>query len=232
MQNEFRIYTTRVKICCISSLHEAELAIRYGAHSIGLVSEMPSGPGVIPEERIAEIAAATPPGVTSTLLTSRSSATGIISQQRRVAVNAIQICDRLAEGTHQQIREALPGVALVQVIHVVGESSIKEAIDIAPHVDAILLDSGNPDQAVKELGGTGRCHDWDLSKRIRDAVDIPIFLAGGLNAGNAAAAIENLKPYALDVCSGVRTNGKLDEGKLAAFMDAVRSRNTTKVWRF
>jgi len=210
-----------VKICCIGSIEEARLAIRYGAAAIGLVSEMPSGPGVIPEQLIAEIAAAVPPGVASFLLTSRQSAPEIIDQQRRLRVNTIQLCDRLVDGTYGDLREALPGIALVQVIHVTGDESVTEAVRVAPSVDALLLDSGNPSLATKELGGTGRRHDWRLSRRIRESVAVPVYLAGGLQAGNVAEAVATVGPFGVDVCSGVRTNGDLDEAKVSAFFRAV-----------
>lgn len=213
----------RVKICCINSIEEARLAVRYGAAALGLVSEMPSGPGVIPEWLIAEIAAIIPPGVASFLLTSCQSADAIIDQQRRCRTNTIQICDRLPDSEYRRLREALPGVALVQVIHVTGKEAIAEAVRVATLVDGILLDSGNPRSAIKELGGTGRCHDWKISRRIRESVGVPIYLAGGLRAENVAQAIEAVQPFSVDVCNGVRTEGRLDEVKLAAFFGAVRA---------
>jgi len=213
---------TRVKICCIRSVAEAELAVRSGASAVGLVSAMPSGPGVISEERIARIAATIPPGVASFLLTSLQSASAIIEQQKRLCVNTLQLCDRLVEGTYGELRQSLPGVSLVQVIHVRGEDSLAEAMEVAPAVDAILLDSGNPQSAVKQLGGTGRRHDWNLSRRIRESVRAPIYLAGGLRPENVAEAIDTVQPFSVDVCSGVRTHDRLDESKLAAFFDAVR----------
>jgi phosphoribosylanthranilate isomerase len=211
--------TPRVKICCISSVEEAWLAIRYGASALGLVSEMPSGPGVIPESLIAEIAAVVPPGVATFLLTCKQDVSSIIAQQRRCGVNTIQICDRLEEGSYDEMRAAMPGISLVQVIHVGGEESIEEAMFVREHVDAVLLDSGNQSLAVKELGGTGRAHDWSISARIRQRLDVPVFLAGGLKAENVREAVEQVRPFGVDLCSGVRTNGKLDEEKLAAFFE-------------
>src|SRR5690349_21551699 len=210
----------RVKICCMASVEEAWLAIEAGASAVGLVSAMPSGPGPIPEELIAEIAATIPPGVSSFLLTCLQDATSIIAQQRRVRVNTIQICDRLTKGSYQDLREALPGISLVQVVHVTGPEAVDEAIAVAPHVDAILLDSGNQSLAVKELGGTGRVHDWTLSRKIRESIEVPLFLAGGLNPANVAAAIREVQPFGIDVCSGLRTNGHLDREKLKNFFAA------------
>ncbi len=211
----------RVKVCCIASVEEAWVAIRAGASALGLVSAMPSGPGVIAEQQIAAIARRVPPGVASFLLTSARDTATIIAQQRRLRVDTLQIVDMLADGTYDDLREALPGISLVQVIHVVGPESLAEAVHLAPHVDALLLDSGNPALAVKELGGTGRVHDWQVSRAIRAAVAVPVFLAGGLHAGNVAEAIRQVGPYGLDLCSGVRSDGALDPAKLAAFFAAV-----------
>lgn len=211
----------RIKICCISSVKEAALAVAYGADALGLVSAMPSGPGVISDELAREIAASVPPAVASFLLTSRQSASGIIEQQRFVRSNTLQIVDRLTDGTYQNLRDALPGIALVQVIHVQNEDSFAEALQVAPEVDALLLDSGNQTLAVKLLGGTGRTHDWKISRRIVEAVRKPVFLAGGLNAENVREAVETVQPFGLDICSGVRTDGKLDERKLSNFFEQV-----------
>lgn len=207
----------RIKICCINSLDEARMAIAHGAAAIGLVSAMPSGPGVIAEDVIATIAARVPPAVASFLLTSRQDVAEIIAQQRRCRVNTIQICDRLERGSHRDLRAAMPGIALVQVIHVTDEAAITEARAVAPYVDGLLLDSGNQALPVKELGGTGRVHNWDISAAIRAAVEVPVFLAGGLTPANVAAAVRQVQPFGVDVCSGVRTGGALDAVKLAAF---------------
>lgn len=197
------------------------MAVNAGASALGLVSAMPSGPGVIGEEQIAEIAAQTPPAVSTFLLTSLQDADAIIAQHRRCGTNTIQICDRLEKGNYKDLHQAMPGIKIVQVIHVTGEESLKEAIRIAPQVDALLLDSGNQNLAVKELGGTGRTHNWRISTRIRESVSIPIFLAGGLNPDNAREAFRSVSPYGLDLCSGVRTSGKLDSIKLRSFFAAL-----------
>lgn len=192
------------------------LAIEHGAAALGLVSAMPSGPGVIAEDRIAEIAAGVPPPVATFLLTSRQDVNSIIEQQRRCRTNTIQIVDRLTHGSYEDLRRELPGISIVQVVHVVGEESVEEAILAAEHVDAILLDSGNPALATKELGGTGRRHDWTLSRRIREQIGIPVFLAGGLKPENVRQAVDEVGPFALDICSGVRSDGRLDTQKLRA----------------
>ena len=213
---------TRIKICCIASEEEAALAIAMGASAIGLVSRMPSGPGPIPEARIRDIARIVPPGIATFLLTSETTAEPIIAQQRYCGTNTLQLVDEVEPGVHAVLRAALPGIKIVQVIHVRDENAVAEARQVSPQVDALLLDSGNPSLATKELGGTGRAHDWAVSRRIRDAVQVPVYLAGGLNPLNVGKAIGQVQPFGVDVCSGLRTDGRLDAEKLEQFMRVVR----------
>ena len=213
-----------VKICCISSVAEAQLAVQCGAAVLGLVSAMPSGPGVIDDARVAEIAAAVAPPTETFLLTPRTRAEAIAAQHREAGTTALQLVDHVPHDELRQLRTLCPGVKLVQVIHVLGEASIAEAVAVAPFVDALLLDSGNPHLAVKELGGTGRRHDWATSRRIRDAVwPRPLFLAGGLRTDNVAEALATVLPHGLDLCSSVRSDGRLDALKLQAFFAAVQA---------
>jgi phosphoribosylanthranilate isomerase len=211
-----------VKICCISSTREADLAIKYGASAIGLVGKMPSGPGVISDELITEIAAGVPGYIDTFLLTSETTAEGIINHQRKVNTSTIQIVDRIDTEAYRTLRNKLPAIKLVQVIHVLDENSVSEAAKFSEYADALLLDSGNPGLAVKQLGGTGRTHNWELSLKIREAVNVPIYLAGGINPANVKDAFNFVKPYGIDLCSGVRTAGMLDEAKLKEFFDEVK----------
>jgi phosphoribosylanthranilate isomerase len=211
----------RVKICCIRSTDEAHLAIRHGASAIGLVSAMPSGPGSIDENVIADIAAMMPPPIATFLLTCLTDADAIIDQQRRCGTNTLQLVDAVALDAYPKLRRALPGICIVQVIHVHDDESVREACAIAPHVDALLLDSGNPALPVKELGGTGRVHDWTLGRRIVNECGKSVFLAGGLRADNVASTVTSVQPFGVDLCSGVRSDDHLDETKLAAFFAAI-----------
>ncbi len=211
----------KVKICCINSIAEAKMATSYGASAIGLVGRMPSGPGPIEDELIKSIAITIPPPIATFLLTCETSAEQIINHHQRTFTNTIQLVDELHEKEYALIKKALPAIKLVQVIHVIDEGSVEQAIKVSENVDAILLDSGNPKLTIKELGGTGRTHDWKLSRKIKESINIPLFLAGGLNAENVRQAIDVVNPYGVDVCSGVRTNGQLDENKLKAFFEKV-----------
>ncbi|MEI6088355.1 MAG: phosphoribosylanthranilate isomerase [Bacteroidota bacterium] len=211
----------KIKICCISSLQEAKMAIEFGASALGLVASMPSGPGTIDDALILEIARTIPPPIATFMLTCETSASEIIEHHHRTRTNTIQMVDELLEGSYNDIKLAIPSIKLVQVIHVIDESSVDEAIEIAEHVDALLLDSGNPKAMIKELGGTGRTHNWGLSRKIVEQSKVPVFLAGGINANNVKIAIEEVNPFGIDLCSSVRYNGKLDPYKLDAFFKAI-----------
>jgi phosphoribosylanthranilate isomerase len=211
----------RVKICCINSVKDAKLAINYGVSAIGLVSKMPSRPGSISEDVIAKIAKTIPPFISSVLLTSKQSPSEIIAQHKKCQTNVVQLVDRMGINDYSKLRDAMPGIKLVQVVHVINEESIKEAISVGPYVNGILLDSGNPDLELKQLGGTGRIPNWDLSRMIREKVEVPVILAGGLDAKNVGIAMKQVQPFAVDVCNGVRTKNKLDEAKLSSFFEAI-----------
>jgi phosphoribosylanthranilate isomerase len=208
----------RVKICCIASKEEADIAIKSGASAVGLVARMPSGPGPISDELIRQIAKTVPPPIATFMLTSETSVGKIIDHHNRTNTNTIQIVDKLSEGNYTQLKSALPDIKIVQVIHVIDESSVDEAFAISGVVDAILLDSGNPRLKIKELGGTGRVHNWKLSRQIVMTAKCPVFLAGGLNPDNVKQAIEEVQPFGVDVCSGVRTDGHLDRKKVEIFI--------------
>lgn len=211
----------KVKICCIGSVDEAHMAIGFGAAALGLVAKMPSGPGSISDQLIANITATVPPPIATFMLTSETTADGIIAHHYRTKTNTIQIVDALQTGTYKAVKLALPAIKIVQVIHIINEASIEEALRISEEVDALLLDSGNPNLLVKELGGTGKTHNWYLSKQIVAQCKKPVFLAGGLKPENVRQAMDTVRPYGLDVCSGVRTNKQLDAHKIEAFFKAV-----------
>lgn len=213
---------TRVKVCCIQSVEEAELAVQSGADALGLVGEMPSGPGPISDDAIAAIAEATPPGVSTFLLTSRTEPDAVVEHVRASGVNVVQLVDEVPTATYTALREACPAVRIVQVIHVEDETALAVASSLRAHVDAVLLDSGRRSAPVKELGGTGRTHDWSLSSRIVHELSIPVFLAGGLSASNVHQAISTVLPFGVDLCSGVRTAGVLDSLELERFFEEVR----------
>lgn len=214
---------TRLKVCCIASVEEARLAIAHGADALGLVGRMPSGPGPIPDERISEIASSVPPPVATFLLTSETEPDAIVNHVERTGANTVQLVDdEVPPDAYRALRERTPSVRIVQVIHVRGRDSVEKVVRASERVDVLLLDSGNPTAGVRELGGTGRVHDWALSSEIVERSRVPVFLAGGITGENVGDAIERVRPFGIDLCSGVRTDGSLDREKLARLVHAIR----------
>ncbi len=211
----------RTKVCCINSVAEAALAIRYGADALGLVTEMPSGPGIISDDLARAIAACTPPPIATFLLTSRLTGRDIADHVDYCKTSTVQIVDHIDPGEYETIISRLPSTRRVQVIHIEGVEAIEMALVYEPFVHALLLDSGRTNSAQIELGGTGRTHDWEISAEIVRRVDKPVFLAGGLQPMNVQDAISAVRPFGLDLCSGIRTNDDLDEAKLASFMQQI-----------
>ena len=209
---------TKVKICCIQSIAEAQMSIEYGAYAIGLVSKMPSGPGVISGEKIREIAKWSKGNIKTVLLTALQNVNELIEQYRFCETDIIQLVDSQEKETYQILKKEFPSVELMQVIHVIDDISVNKALDISKYVDFILLDSGNPSLKIKELGGTGRTNNWELSKQIVDKVNVPVFLAGGLNPENVSQAVSQVQPFGVDLCSGLRVEGHLVKEKLKSFM--------------
>ncbi len=218
------ILQPRVKICCISSKEEAALAIGHGAHILGFVAEQPSGPGIVDDDTIRDIVRDVPSGVSTFLLTSRIAAAEIADHVAYCCTDSVQLVQHIDVAAHEKLDQMLPpNIRRIQVIHVQDETAL-DLIDLyTPFVDAYLLDSGRPTATIAEFGGTGRTHDWAISAKFVARSTRPVFLAGGLNAGNIANAIRQVRPYGLDLCSGVRTEDRLCEKKLADYFSAVRA---------
>jgi phosphoribosylanthranilate isomerase len=209
-------------VCCIASPEEAQVAIAAGADALGLVARMPSGPGPIADDRIAEVTAIVPPPVGTFLLTAETTADSISAHIRATNPSTVQVVSHIDPAQSARLAEIEPHVRRVQVIHVEGPEAVDLIPAYSPHVHAFLLDSGRPTAAVAELGGTGRCHDWAVSAAFVAASERPVFLAGGLSAANVGEAIRQVRPFGLDLCSGVRTDGRLDAAKLRAFVLAAQ----------
>ena len=222
---------TRVKICCIATREEAAMAIDAGADLLGLVGPMPSGPGPIDLHSAAAIADSLPPGVGAVLLSSAVGLEALLRELELVRPAVLQLVDAVEPAVLTALRREAPHPRLLQVLHVVDGSTVESARELAPLVDGFLLDSGRPDAPVKELGGTGRTHDWRVSRAVVDAVERPVFLAGGLAPANIARAIAEVRPFGVDLCSGVRTDGRLDPDRLHSFMQHIKNADLERTTR-
>ena len=189
---------------------------------------VPSSPRAIDDGTIAAIAALMPPPIATFLLTSDPTAKGIAERVQRAGASVAQILAHLSPVESEQLPKLLPATRRVQVIHVENAGAIDLIPQYAPHVHAFLLDSGRPTLPTPEYGGTGRTHDWSVSAEFVRRSPHPVFLAGGLSAGNVGEAIKRVRPFGVDVCTGARTEGRLDRKKLEAFVEAVRGTDTPK----
>jgi phosphoribosylanthranilate isomerase len=211
----------RVKICCMASIAEAEMAAAAGADMVGMVGPMPSGAGVIDLATARVIAEGAPPWVTPVLLSSGETAEAILADVDRCPVRCVQVVRHVAPEVHRSLARLRPGLRRIQAVHVEGPEALELIPAYAELADAFLLDSGRP--GSNELGGTGRVHDWRVSAEFVRRSPRPVFLAGGLRPENVAEAAATVRPFGVDLCSGVRTRNRLDADKLSAFMAAARA---------
>jgi len=211
----------KVKVCCIASPEEARLAVSFGVTAVGMVDETPSGEGRIPVETIAEIVQAVPRTTGTFVLTATTDVDRLEALYRKTGVHTIQLWDPLQPGEYERLREKAPGIFIAQSVHVMDDAALDTAREISRHVDALVLDSGNPEPPFRWQNPAGQTHDWELSRHISEAIYLPILLAGGLTQDNVGQAIRVVRPYGVDVCSGVRKDGRLDQGLLVAFLEAV-----------
>lgn len=213
---------TRIKICCMASPEEVQFAVRAGADALGFVGPMPSGSHSIDERTIIALVALVPPPIATFFLTSEVTAEAIARQVESSRACTVQIVPHISFSESARLAELLPATRRVQVIHVEDERVLDLIAGYAPHVHAYLLDSGRPSLAVPQYGGTGRTHDWQISAEFVRRSPHPVFLAGGLASANVGEAMRRVRPFGVDLCSGARTENRLDPSKLDAFIEAVR----------
>ena len=216
----------KVKVCCIESPDEARLAVSFGVAAVGMVDETPSGEGRLPVETIAEIVRAVPRKTGTFVLTATTDVDRLEELYRMTGVNTVQLFDPLQPADYERLQEKVPGIFIAQSVHVMDNGAIDFAREIARHVNALVLDSGDSEPPFRWQNPAGQTHDWELSRRISDAIHLPILLAGGLTPDNVGRAIRLVRPYGVDVGTGVRKDGQLDQSRLVAFLEAV-----SRPWR-
>jgi phosphoribosylanthranilate isomerase len=210
----------RIKICGNRTLRDAEIAVRYGADAIGLIV----GTKFFSEDEVStsnasEIVAALPPFIVSVLVTHLQSGHEILDLYHAVLPTTIQLHNEVNLSVIEELRCKIPHVKLIKAIHIVDSTAIKQALMISNCVDSILLDS----RTDGRIGGTGVTHDWSVSQQIVLQTKVPVILAGGLTPSNVGLAIAKVKPFAVDVNSGVDApNGDKDPQKVLGFIESCR----------
>jgi phosphoribosylanthranilate isomerase len=208
---------TRVKICGFTRVDEAVYAAHQGVDAIGLVFYPPS-PRNVTIEQAKNITAALPAFTTVVALFVDESEDNIREVLRQVPIDCLQF-----HGDEPALKCRIYGKPYIKAIRVQADTDIEQLIKQYHDAAGLLLDAYHPD--VK--GGTGHGFDWDL---IPKSCALPIILAGGLEPNNAQQAVQSVRPYALDVSSGVESSkGIKDILKIAAFIQQVNEgdRETT-----
>jgi len=204
----------RVKVCGITNREDLEAAVDAGADALGFVVDVPASPRNISLDRALDFVEATPPFVQSVLVSVFDTVDQLETLCSCVAPDAVQVAGTLARDA---IGEQLRGIRVIQAI------AVNDEVDVLPfaaHCDAVLTDSCVPGAH----GGTGKPHNWNVSRAIKELIaPTPLILAGGLTPGNVRAAIKTVRPYAVDVSSGVEARaGMKDPAKIRAFIEAVK----------
>ncbi|MFN8558227.1 MAG: phosphoribosylanthranilate isomerase [Dehalococcoidia bacterium] len=212
----------RVQIAGISNLEDALAVERAGADAIGFTLGLPTGPhNGLDEHGARAIIRALPPLIVPLLITYLVTAAEVVPLCRYLGVSTVQLHAPADPAEIAAMRAGLPGLKVILAVHVTGEEAVAEAVRVAPHADALILDTYDP--ATGRHGATGRTHDWAISRRIVEASPAPVILAGGLTPENVGAAVRQVRPWAVDVHTGVeRPDGATDHARVAAFVRAAR----------
>jgi phosphoribosylanthranilate isomerase len=209
---------TRVKICGNRSVAEALIAAQSGADAVGILvgPHSESQKHFVTTETACDILAALPPFIRGVIVTTYSTEADITSLIEMTGATVVQCHSDIQPRTLATLRERFPAVHFIAVVHVAGSDTIEIAHTFASVAHALLLDTAYKGAA----GGTGVTHDWSVSADIVRAVSVPVILAGGLNPENVRDAIAQVRPYAVDVRSGVCTiTGEKNEEKMKAFIN-------------
>jgi len=194
----------KVKICGVRTAEDAVKCVEAGADAVGML--LAPSPRRITPVQAGEIVKILPPFVTPVIVMMPSSAGEAVEMARMVNPGAIQLQGDEPPEMLADIRRALPGIRLIKAVHVGGGDELEKARAYEQVADAILLDTMSPNK-----GGSGQTHDWAVSRTIAASIKKPVVLAGGLGPGNVAAAVRAVKPYAVDVASGVEGEGRVKD---------------------
>jgi phosphoribosylanthranilate isomerase len=198
----------KVKICGITSNEDLVTAIEAGADAVGFVVNVSSSPRNITIENAEKLMKNTPVFVKNVVVAVPKRLGELVEIYERLRPDVLQIHGHNLSDL--VIREKLANTRLIRAVQVKSDYAVDEAVKAANTFDAVLVDSFVPDR----FGGTGEVHDWELSKRVKEKVHPkPLILAGGLNPENVQDAVHVVKPYAVDVSSGVETKPGIKDSK-------------------
>jgi phosphoribosylanthranilate isomerase len=213
----------RVQIAGVSTLDEALAAEQAGADALGFTVRLPTGVHDGLTEAVARgIIAALPPFIASVAITYVDTARAAVDLCRYLGVSALQLHGPFPTQELPLIRAALPHLKLIRAVHVTGPQAPAQARALERRVDALILDTYDP--VCDRHGATGKTHDWAISRQIVDQVRTRVILAGGLTPDNIAEAVRAVRPWAVDVHTGVEdADGRRNFDKLRAFIERAKT---------
>ena len=205
----------RVKICGTATFADLDCAVAAGADAVGFLMGIThvTQDAVTPETAAAMVATL-PPFIVPVAVTHLTKPSDLIRIVELARCTTLQIQDVVTPDDIAEVREALPYLRIMKAVHVMDESAIATAKYFSDTADAILLDTRTADR----IGGTGITHDWNISAKI-----VKVILAGGLTPENVTEAIIRVRPYAVDVHTGVKKNGVRDAERTRAFVTNART---------
>lgn len=208
----------RVKICGIKNVEDALKSVEYGADAIGvLVGQEHNSKDFISIKTAKKIIESLPPLVSSVLVTHINNSEEISHMIKTIGVTTVQLHSDIDIQGIEKIKFNCPNVKIIKLVHVIDEKSMQQVDFFANSSDAILLDTIN--NVTDQVGGTGKTHNWEIDRKIVEHTNAKIIIAGGLNPNNIKEAIHKIKPYGVDVNTGVQNkNGLKDYEKLKEFI--------------
>ena len=210
----------RVKICGTATFADLDCAVAAGADAVGFlmgITHVTQDAGT--PETAAAMVATLPPFIVPVAVTHLTKPSDLIRIVELSRCTTLQIQDMVTPDDIAEVREALPYLRIMKAVHVMDESAITTAKYFSDTADAILLDTRTADR----IGGTGITHDWNISAKIVKECSCPVILAGGLTPENVTEAITRVRPYAVDVHTGVKKNGVRDAERTRAFVANART---------
>ena len=217
----------RVKICGMTLLEDVMAAATAGADGVGFLVglDYASEDGLQPTAA-ANLVRRTPADILTVMVTHASTPARVEALVNEVRPRVVQVHCPFASPDLPRLMNTFPDVSWIRAIHVENEDSVDKALRAAEVFDALLLDTRSGDR----LGGTGKTHDWKISRRIRETIDKPVILAGGLTPDNVADAIRTVRPHGVDVNTGIsERRGVKSAPRVAAFirnaLDALKNVN-------
>jgi phosphoribosylanthranilate isomerase len=213
------MHDVKVKICGITNTEDARLVLESGADMLGMIVDVPiASPRKIPLDTAVEIAHALSGEIDLVAVLMPHRVQEVEHIVRQLKPFAVQLHGFESNAFLHAVRDAVPGVKVIKTVHVDETGTIHGGLPESDYLDFLLLDT-----VSHQIGGTGKTHNWATSARLVEQSTVPVLLSGGLSSSNVCDAIRAVKPYGVDVASGVESSpGRKSKEKIERFMRNAR----------